>query len=370
MEGVNASSGVIDEGLVSFKELQANYQTLLAENRLLKEELKTLKAGLGVTGLERQKEPCFSREPDPNYESMVQQSSAEPCSPTICNRSESAEKIRLFMSLFKGRDDVYARRWENKKKGTSGYSPACLNEWKQGVCGKPKVACSKCGHKSYAPLDESVIDNHLRGNNMLAGIYPMLRDETCWFLAIDFDDGDWQKDISALKDVCMTFGIPVAVERSRSGNGGHVWLFFDNSNFLPVFNNDILAAQREILIVSPFVTRRRTVQMMQHLEIALRNGIRVIVVTRPAEDYREMDQTALQGTFAILQDAGVKMIFRSNIHQKFAGLDQRVVWYGSINLLSFGSAEESIMRLENPNIANELMKTVNNSRGYKRFLKN
>lgn len=125
--------------------------------------------------------------------------------------------------------------------------------------------------------------------------------------------------------------------------------------------NDILTAQSEILIVSPFVTRRRTVQMMQHLEVALRNGMRIVVVTRGVKEYGEKDQTVLQGTIDILQDAGVKIIFRPNIHQKFAVMDQKTVWYGSINLLSFGSAEESVMRLESPVIANELIKTVHNS---------
>ena len=84
--------------------------------------------------------------------------------------SDSLSKIRLFMSLFKGRDDVYAKRWENKNKGTSGYSPVCLNLWKAGVCGKPKISCSKCENKLYAALDEDVIENHLRGN-IVVGIY-------------------------------------------------------------------------------------------------------------------------------------------------------------------------------------------------------
>lgn len=132
---------------------------------------------------------------------------------------------------------------------------------------------------------------------------------------------------------------------------------YDKSNFLPVYSNDILAAEREILIVSPFVTKRRTMQMMQQLEIALRNKVRVIVVTRPPKDFGEKAPTALQGILDILQHAGVKLVFRSNIHQKFALIDQKVVWYGSINLLSFGNAEESIMRLESPNIASELLKS-------------
>jgi len=207
----------------SLKDLQTKYQLLLAENRLLKEELNAFKAGLGVTGLQQQEEPCHSREPK---NIVLQHSATESPSTNISNRSETAEKIRLFMSLFKGRDDVYAKRWDSKKKGTAGYSPVCLNEWKQGVCDKPKVACSTCVNKLYAPMEAAVVDNHLRGI-LVAGIYPMLRDETCWFLAIDFDDGDWQKDISTLQDVCMTYGISIVVERSRSGNGGHVWFFFE-----------------------------------------------------------------------------------------------------------------------------------------------
>lgn len=135
-------------------------------------------------------------------------------------------------------------------------------------------------------------------------------------------------------------------------------VIFDKSNFLPVYNNDLLAAETEVLIVSPFVTKRRTLHMMQHLEGALRNKVRVIVVTRPIEDFAEKDTAALQGTLELLQGAGVSLVFRPNIHQKFALIDQRIVWYGSINLLSFGSAEESIMRLESPNIANELLKSL------------
>lgn len=212
-----------NESPISLKELQTKYQLLLAENRLLKEELNAIKAGLSATELQRQVEPDFPRKP----ESIIQHSDAASTSTRISNSSESADKIKLFMALFKGRDDVYAKRWDSKNKGTSGYSPVCLNEWKSGVCGKPKVACSACVNKTYAPLDEAIVDNHLRGI-LVAGIYPMLRDETCWFLAIDFDDGDWQKDISALQDVCITFGIPVVVERSRSGNGGHAWFFFES----------------------------------------------------------------------------------------------------------------------------------------------
>jgi len=135
-------------------------------------------------------------------------------------------------------------------------------------------------------------------------------------------------------------------------------VIFDKRSFLPVFTNDIANAEREILIVSPFVTRKRTLQMMQHLMTALRKKVRVVVVTRPIEDFQGKETTALQGSLNLLKDAGVTLVYRSNIHQKFAVMEQRILWYGSINLLSYGNAEESIMRLDSPNIAYELIKSI------------
>ncbi|NVN92082.1 MAG: DEAD/DEAH box helicase family protein [Desulfuromonadales bacterium] len=209
---------------MSFNELFEKYQGLVTENSKLKEENRALKSQLGIEDTRIPADEISSHESAP--EVVAQRAAANLLPPVISKNTEEREKIRLFMSLFKGRHDVYAKRWENKKKGTSGYSPSCLNEWKPGVCPKPKVTCASCTHKAYAALDEKVTDDHLRGK-IVAGIYPMLPDETCWFLAIDFDDGEWQKDISVLRDVCAEFTIPISVERSRSGNGSHAWLFFE-----------------------------------------------------------------------------------------------------------------------------------------------
>ena len=135
-------------------------------------------------------------------------------------------------------------------------------------------------------------------------------------------------------------------------------IIFDKSNFLPVYMKDIVNASREILIVSPFVTKRRSLQMLQNLATAIENDVKVIVVTRPAEDFKDRDTAALQGALDMMKSAGVRIVYKSKIHQKFALIDQSIVWYGSINLLSFGTAEESIMRLESPHIANELIKSI------------
>lgn len=141
------------------------------------------------------------------------------------NTFTSEEKIALFRSLFRGREDVYAKRWQNKA-GKSGYSPHCANEWKYGICQKPRIKCSVCQNKNYMPLSDAIVEAHLRGE-IVAGIYPLTEDEKCYFLAIDFDEADWEKDIATLRNICQEMDIPIAVERSRSGKGAHIWIFFD-----------------------------------------------------------------------------------------------------------------------------------------------
>ncbi len=153
----------------------------------------------------------------------------------ITHLSPNQDKIRLFRSLFRGREDVYPRRFESLKTGKSGYQPACSHEWIRGVCGKPKIKCSDCNNRDYLPLTDHVIESHLRGvdpdeygnRDFTIGIYPMLPDEKCWFLAADFDKSSWREDVKAYGTTCTELDIPFSVERSRSGNGGHVWLFFE-----------------------------------------------------------------------------------------------------------------------------------------------
>lgn len=183
-----------------------------AEQRLLHRELAALEAEQAAEIAAEAKRPSFEHAP-------------------VTNNSSSGEKVELFRSLFAGRPDVFPMRWENRKTGRAGYSPACFNEWVKGICGKPTVKCGECQHQRFILPDASVIERHLRGGDgrtvdFVAGVYPLLQDDTCWFLAADFDKASWAEDAGALVEACRAKGVPAALERSRSGNGGHVWIFF------------------------------------------------------------------------------------------------------------------------------------------------
>lgn len=136
-------------------------------------------------------------------------------------------KLKLFQRLFRGRTDVYPQRWESKA-GKAGYSPACANEWRPGVCQKPKIKCGDCSFRQLVPLNDQVLYRHLAGE-IVAGVYPLLTDDTCYFLAVDFDEADWREDLLGFAQSCHELGVPVALEISRSGNGAHAWIFFDKA---------------------------------------------------------------------------------------------------------------------------------------------
>jgi len=139
--------------------------------------------------------------------------------------TSSEERLALFRRLFCCRTDVFPKLWQNSKTGVKGYSPACKNEWVRGVCLKPEVKCADCQNRSFTPLDESVVRNHLEGT-ITIGTYTIRLDDTCIFLAADFDKEQWMDDIRAYQLAAKELSVEVYVERSRSGNGGHAWIFF------------------------------------------------------------------------------------------------------------------------------------------------
>lgn len=157
---------------------------------------------------------------------------AEPVKIAIVQAEQSQQldtdgKLALFRSLFRGRTDVYPIRWESKA-GKSGYAPACANEWRPGVCEKPRIKCGDCGNRQLLPLTDEVVYRHLAGE-VVVGIYPLLFDDTCYFLAVDFDEAEWRDDSKAFVQSCHELNVPVALEISRSGQGAHGWIFFERN---------------------------------------------------------------------------------------------------------------------------------------------
>jgi superfamily II DNA or RNA helicase len=163
---------------------------------------------------EEQKQLLFLRE-------QLQQPS--PISPDS-NLYSPEQKVAIFRNLFRGRTDIFANRWQNKQ-GRNGYSVACNNEWVQGICNKPRVKCQDCNHRQFTEINDQIIYSHLAGQQVV-GLYPLMQDNSCYFLAADFDKGQWREEVKAMSKACQSFEIPHTIEISRSGNGAHLWIFF------------------------------------------------------------------------------------------------------------------------------------------------
>ena len=199
-----------------------------------RDEIEAIRQRLQLIEVERERLAARLRELErAQPEPVVLASVAEP---RVTNSSPAPDKIALFRRFLAGRTDVFPVRWENPKTGRSGYAPACANEWIRGICGKPQVKCGECPNQAFIPVSNEAIECHLRGEdrvrpngrggNFVAGVYPLLFDDTCNFLAVDFDGEQWATDALAFMATCRELEVPAALERSRSGQGSHVWLFF------------------------------------------------------------------------------------------------------------------------------------------------
>ena len=162
------------------------------------------------------------------------------------------QKIEIFRNLFRGREDVFAVRWEKQDKSASGYTPVCLNEWKQNICNKlQRKKCKDCDNKAYAQFSDFYAEQHLRGNKCY-GIYPLLEDNTSYFIVADFDGEKWQEEATKFLDSCQKYNLSAYLERSRSGKGGHVWIFFGDK--YPAYKSRNIAVNilREAKIIDQF----------------------------------------------------------------------------------------------------------------------
>ena len=186
--------------------LRSHVSELAAECVRLRHENEDLRRRLGMHTAAVESGPAIAGSPMPAR-----------LAGALTNDSPPAAKVALFRALFRGRDDVFAVRWIGKD-GKAGYSPAALKDWSHpDAKGRPA--------RTFLPLTDDDVVAHLTGRRTI-GVYPLMCDETCWFLAADFDKAGWQEDARAFLGVCREWRVPAAMERSRSGRGGHVWMFF------------------------------------------------------------------------------------------------------------------------------------------------
>lgn len=194
-----------------------SYEELLSENEKLKRENAYLKNEL-------------NKYIKPIKETAVKTSGFSDC--TVNKFSTPQQKIDLFKTLFIGRKDVFAKRWFSKTTEKSGYQPVCGNEWGDMLCDKKKYKCSTCPNRKLIPLTDKDLFNHLAGKDKhcrdVVGIYPMLDDDTCLFCCVDFDDDGYEEASKVFCSVCIEYNVPAYIERSRSGNGAHIWIFFSS----------------------------------------------------------------------------------------------------------------------------------------------
>ena len=220
-------------------ELQKKYNLLAAQNEILRKENAELRSLLCAHGIENKPRPTNIIEYKPRPSNVIDSIYSPISLPVI--KFSLDERVALFMSLFKGRKDVFARRWFSKSTGKAGYQPVCVNEWRRGVCDKKKFKCAECPNRDFAPLTSQDVYRHLEGKNEnccdVVGLYAIMPDNNCSFLCTDFDDKSckhgYKDDVLAFVGVCRDWQIPYAIERSRSGNGAHVWIFFEEP--LPAF---------------------------------------------------------------------------------------------------------------------------------------
>lgn len=199
---------------MNIDELQTRCRHLEEENKKLKNEIKELKLRFNIL------DETFI---ESNFVVLETEQAWIGTGYDLNQNSSNQEKIELFLSLFKGRNDVMAKRWRNKP----GYSPFCFNDFVPGVCYKPRIKCSDCKNSAFAKLDAEQIEKHLRGEHVL-GLYPLTKEDSCFLLVMDFDKASWKEDVSVVRNLCKVHKIPVYAERSRSGNGCHLWFFFEH----------------------------------------------------------------------------------------------------------------------------------------------
>ena len=205
--------------------IEARLAAIDTERAALRIELQDLREGEPDTTLAIPLN-CNSDIAPKKYPDPKPPTATAPKQPPLPVALTPADKITLFRTRFAGRDDLFAQRWESRDGSRAGYAPACANEWRAGICEKPRVKCHECRHRNFVPVSDEVVREHLTGARTV-GRYALDAASCCRFVVADFDHDGWRDDAGALLRVCRRLDVPALAEISRSGDGAHVWFFFD-----------------------------------------------------------------------------------------------------------------------------------------------
>ena len=271
-----------------------NEETFLSKISQLENEIEYLHGLLDNAGIsyKRRAEELEDLSPDRNL-AFEENQGARILPVTI-----TKQHIQYYYHLFKGRNDVYSKRSGkvNKKTGKHGYYTQCWNFWKDGICPKKNHSqfnCGECQNQKYKELTGQVLYEHLIGAREDAsdviGLYPMFPDETVNFLVFDFDchddkiggddganlESDWMTEVNAFRKICEINEVPVLVERSRSGKGAHVWIFFEKPILASVarrFGTALLSKGAESVNMKNFKYYDRMLPAQDHIPLNTKTG--------------------------------------------------------------------------------------------------
>ena len=335
----------------------------------------------------------------------------------VTNQNPSEEKIKLFRSLFRGREDIYAKRWHSEKSGKSGYQPVCLNEWNTWLCDKRRTKCSECKNRNFAPLDDGAIYKHLQGKSPngtdVIGIYPLTEDEHCYFLAMDFDGSSWEDDIVAVGRYVgegfdfarldtLFLAMPISWKGKLTQYAGRLHRDYIGKREVVIYDYvdlnvsmlenmyhkriksykdigyeirvDAKTGKRGILfdktdfkhIFNEDITSAHKeilivspsliagrVTKFLRVYSTLLDKPNVTVVTRATDDEKTMQQLER------LKRTGIAIQIHDDLHLRCAVIDGSLVWYGSISPLGCAGDTDSSLRFDSREIAEMLVSQLN-----------